>query len=84
MTKKLHPIDRDIIRALIGTRIKVTPSQISKAIGVHPVTAQNRIKELMKKDFVKCVLKGNRTYCKANVNQIKKMLKKERDDFLFG
>ncbi len=83
MAKRLHPIDKEILRALMRTRIRVTPSQISYAIGVHPVTAQIRIKELMRRDLVKCKPKGNRTYCKPNIDQIKKMLKKERDEFLF-
>jgi len=74
----LHPIDKEILRALMNSRIKVTPSQISKAIGVHPVTAQNRIKVLMKKDLIKCNLKGNRTYCKPNISELKKLLKKEK------
>lgn len=78
--KQLHPIDKEIIRALMGSRIRVTPSQISKAIGIHPVTAQNRIKALMKEDLIICKPKGNRTYCKANLSQLKRMLKK---DFLF-
>jgi hypothetical protein len=30
----------------MNSRIRVTPSQISKAIGVHPKTAQMRIMEL--------------------------------------
>ena len=76
MKKPLHPIDKEILRALIGTKMKVTPSQISKAIGVHPVTAQNRIKELMKKELVKCTPKGNRTYCRpASMNDLKRKLK---------
>ena len=77
MAKGLHPIDKEILRALIRTNIRVTPSQISKAIGVHPVTAQNRIKELMKRDLVFCKPKGNRTYCKPNMTELKKRLKKD-------
>lgn len=84
MVRRLHPIDKDILRALIGARVRVTPSQISHAIGVHPVTAKNRIDELMRRNLVKCQPKGNRTYCRANVDLIKKILKKDRDDFLFG
>ena len=72
--RRLHPIDKEILRALIGTKIKVTPSKISKVIGVHPVTAQNRIKELMKQDLVRCNSRGNRTYCKANLPELKRKL----------
>lgn len=77
--KPLHPIDKEILRALSGANMRVTPSQISKAIGIHPVTAQNRIKELMKRDLVICKPKGNRTYCKPNISELKKMLKREVD-----
>jgi predicted transcriptional regulator len=80
--KPLHPIDKEIIRALIGTKVKVTPSQISKAIGIHPKTAQDRLREMQLKGLIKCNKKGNRTYCQTiNINQMKKKL---MDDFFFG
>lgn len=82
--RRLHPIDKEILRALSGANMKVTPSQISKAIGIHPVTAQNRIKVLSGAHLIKCVPKGNRVYCKPNIEQIKKMLRKEKRDFFFG
>jgi len=79
--KPIHPIDKEIIRALIGTEMKVTPSQISRAIGIHPQTAQNRLKQYPLNKFITCTKKGNRTYCrKVNTNQMKKML---RDEFFF-
>lgn len=72
MVRRLHPIDKEILRALMGSKIKVTPSQISKSIGIHPVTAQKRIKELVKINLVKCKLKGNRKYCRINMPKILK------------
>ena len=76
MIKRLHPIDKEILRALIGAKIRVTPFKISKTIGIHPVTAQTRIKELMKMDLIICNSRGNRTYCKPNISELKKKLKR--------
>lgn len=73
--KPLHPIDKEILRALLGTRMRVTPAQISKAIGIHPLTAQVRIKELNKARLVNCLRRGNRTYCKPNISELKKRLR---------
>jgi len=83
MAKKvLHPIDKEIIRALMNSRIRVTPSKISKAINVHPSTAQRRIMELSKNKIISCKKSGNRTYCDPlRINELKKKLKR---DFLFG
>lgn len=61
--KPLHPIDKEILRSLLRSKIKVTPSQISRAIGIHPLTAQKRIDKLVKEELIKCKKEGNRTYC---------------------
>ncbi|MEK6884579.1 MAG: hypothetical protein AABY22_33410 [Nanoarchaeota archaeon] len=66
MEKKLHPIDRDIIRSLAGLKLAVTPSKIAKTINVHPTTVQSHIKELAKRGIADCVEKGNRLMCKIN------------------
>lgn len=81
--RQLHPIDRDILRVLMRSRIKVTPSQISKAIGVHPKTAQTRIKELSLKKIINCKHRGNRTYCEPIINT-KEMTRRLKRYFLFG
>lgn len=73
---RLHPIDKDIIRALASTRLKATPSQVSRAIGVHPATAQRRIQGLVKKDIVQCQPRGNRKYCTVDINKLKTKFKK--------
>ncbi len=65
----------------MGTEMKVTPSQISRAIGIHPKTAQSRLRQMSLDGLIKCSKKGNRTYCqKINTNQMKKKLMR---DFLF-
>lgn len=79
MTKKpMHPIDKEILRALAYSKIKVTPAQISKAIGIHPKTAQDRIKIMSSKNLIKCKPKGNRTYCDPlNMKSLKKKLMRD-------
>ena len=62
--KPLHPFDKVILRALVRTKIQVTPTQISKAVGIHPVTAQKHIKYLRGRGVLKAKKKGNRTYVK--------------------
>jgi predicted transcriptional regulator len=82
MVKRLHPIDKEILRALARSRMKVTPARISRAISIHPLTAQRRIQELSMKKLVNCKRVGNRTYCTPiNINELKKKLKK---DFFFS
>lgn len=73
----LNPIDRDIIRALASTRLKVTPSRIARTINVHPVTVKNRIKPLTQRDIIQCQPKGNRTYCSVDLSKLKKKLKND-------
>jgi Mn-dependent DtxR family transcriptional regulator len=73
--KPIHPIDKEILRALESTRLKVTPYRISRVIGVHPKTAQIRIRAMCKKGLVQCTKKGNRTYCqRANSEELRKKL----------
>lgn len=75
--KVMHPIDREILRALIKTRIKVTPSQVAKSVGVHPTTAQKRTKNLTRQGFLISSKRGNRTYLKAkSKKEVKKKIKK--------
>lgn len=62
--KPLHPIDKEILRAMARIRIRATPSRIANTIGIHPTTAQRRIKSLTRKKLTKCQKVGNRTYCK--------------------
>jgi len=76
-TRPLHPIDKEIIRALSRTKVKVTPSQISRAIGVHPVTVQTRIRTFPMSNVVRCSPRGNRTYCKLDRNALRKLLKRK-------
>jgi len=80
---RFDPINRDILRALSTTQVKVTPSQVAKSIGIHPATAQRRISVLQQKNLVNCNLKGNRTYCKANINLIRKELSKKKSGGFF-
>lgn len=75
--RPLHPIDKEILRAMAATKIKVTPAQVSKAIGIHPRTAQMRMKALSQKDLIKCTPRGNRNYCQVNIPVLKKRLRKD-------
>lgn len=77
----MHPIDKEILRAMAKIGIGATPSNIAKKIGVHPTTAQKRIEILRKLEIAKCKKRGNRTYCKIDINELKKKMKR---DFLFG
>lgn len=75
--RKFDPIDKEILRSLAKTRIRVTPSQIAKAINIHPTTAQRRLEKLTKMKLTSCKKIGNRTYCKAQKDierKLKKML----------
>ncbi len=74
MKFKLHPIDRDIIRSISTAKLGVTPSKIAKAINVHATTVQKHVNILSKRGFIDCNKKGNRTYCKINLNKIRKGL----------
>lgn len=76
----MHPIDKEILRALSRTRISVTPSQIAKAIGTHPTTVQRRIEALEKKRLAKCQKRGNRTMCKINLDGFQKQFQEEMED----
>jgi predicted ArsR family transcriptional regulator len=73
--KPLHPYDKEILRALLGTDVKVTPAQIAKVIGIHPQTVKFRIEILNSKGLINCEKKGNRTYCKINREEVIKFLK---------
>jgi len=77
MTKKVrfHPIDRDIIKSIRGNKLASTPSKIAKTIGIHPVTAQKHVEKLSKLGYLDCKTKGNRTYCKVNMNKLRRGLK---------
>ena len=77
--RKLTPTERDIIRSLIGVKLRVTPSKIAKTINVHPTTVQKKIQRELKK-ITDCTKRGNRTMCKLKPNWKKKL----RDDFFFG
>lgn len=73
--KPLHPIDKVILKALVRTKLEVTPTQISKAVGIHPVTAQKHIKSLKSRGALKSNKTGNRTYVKPlTQTQLKKFL----------
>lgn len=76
MARKFDPIDRDIIRALMYTPYRVTPSQIARSIGIHPETAIKRIRKLQSAGMVTCVKKGNRTYCRIKKTGLKRNLGK--------
>lgn len=73
--KPLHPIDKVILKALVRTRLQVTPTQISKAVGIHPVTAQKHIKYLKSRGVLKSKKTGNRTYVRPLTQaQLRKFL----------
>ncbi len=73
--KPLHPIDNVILRTLARTKLQVTPTEISRAIGVHPVTAQKHIKKLKKDGALSFKKTGNRIYVNPlNLTQIRKFL----------
>jgi len=64
MKDKFDPIDRDILKALSKSRLRVTPTKIARAINIHPATAKRRIEILNKKKHVDCKFRGNRLMCK--------------------
>lgn len=73
--KPLHPFDKVILRALVRTRVQVTPTQISKVVGIHPVTAQKHIKSLGRRGALKSTKRGNRTYVSpVTETQLKRFL----------
>ena len=76
--RKLTPTERDIIRSLIGVKLRVTPAKIARTINVHPVTVQRKIQRELKK-ITDCTKRGNRTMCKLKPNWKKKMM----NDFFF-
>lgn len=61
--KPLHPYEEAIVRMLRRTRAEMTPTEIGKRLGIHPVTAKKRILRLEKRQWVKCDKVGNRRYC---------------------
>ena len=74
--KPLHPFDKVILRALARTKVQVTPTQISRAVGIHPVTAQKHIKYLRSRGVLVAKKTGNRTYVRPLTQaRLKKFLK---------
>jgi len=75
---KLDPIDVAILKSLMNTNVKVTPSQIADTINIHPATAKSRILELQERRLVNSFLRGTRLYVKADrdlKNKLRKLLK---------
>ena len=72
-SRKLDPIDRDIIRVLAPLRRGVTPSQVADSIGIHPSTAKLRMLRLWRKRLLDCRRKGNRLICKVNSGELSRI-----------
>ena len=64
-----HPYEESILRTLYGSRRQMTPTKIAKAIGIHPVTAQKRMKRLMEKGMVTGNKRGKRRYYRINLKK---------------
>ncbi|MBI2628838.1 hypothetical protein HYW74_02035 [Candidatus Pacearchaeota archaeon] len=79
--RKLHPIDKEILRAISSTKMKVTPSQVAKQIGVHPVTTQRRMALMGKEKIIQPMPKGNRNYYKSDIDLIRKFLRARKPKF---
>ena len=69
--KPFHPFEESILRTLNKSRRELTPTQIARKIGIHPVTAKNRINILTRKRLIKCATVGKRRYCKINRKKFK-------------
>ncbi len=74
MVKKIgkrpyHPYEESILRTLYKSRQQLTPTRISRLVGIHPVTAQKRMERLRKRNLVSSKKRGKRKYYRINLGK---------------
>lgn len=64
--KPFHPFEESILRTLDKSLKDRTPTEMAKMLGIHPETAQNRLKILENQHYVFSQKVGNRKYYRIN------------------
>ena len=68
--KRFSVYEDAIIRTLRKSPGPITPTEISRRLGIHPITAKNKILGLSKRGYVSCDREGKRLFCKLNLKKI--------------
>lgn len=60
---KLKPIDKAILKVIVDSNRKITPSEVAYYVSISPATAKRKILKLAKKRYIRIQREGMRLYC---------------------